>query len=75
MADYNVTRATRQILKRYRKEQPSLVLHLYPTHFRFQEQVSLFVVVVIVVFLEYYFYYSSMRVFKLQLNIHIFIAW
>lgn len=40
MASYNVTRFTRQVLKRYRKEPPSLVLHLYPTHFRFEHQVS-----------------------------------
>lgn len=61
MATYNVTRFTRQLLKRYRKgqsthsrvvhssrtplisssttEPPSLVLHLYPTHFRFEQQV------------------------------------
>ncbi|KAK4047739.1 Transcription factor spt20 [Microbotryomycetes sp. JL201] len=37
-ATYNVTRFTRQVLKRYRKEPPSLVLHLYPTHFRFEQQ-------------------------------------
>lgn len=38
-ATYNVTRFTRQVLKRHRKEPPSLVLHLYPTHFRFEQQV------------------------------------
>ncbi|KDE03039.1 hypothetical protein MVLG_06429 [Microbotryum lychnidis-dioicae p1A1 Lamole] len=37
-ATYNVTRFTRQVLKRYRKEPPSLVLHLYNTHFRFEQQ-------------------------------------
>ncbi|KAK4056874.1 Transcription factor spt20 [Microbotryomycetes sp. JL221] len=37
-ATYNVTRFTRQVLKRYRKEPPSLVLHLYQTHFRFEQQ-------------------------------------
>jgi hypothetical protein len=39
-ATYNITRFTRQVLKRYRKEPPSLVLHLYQTHFRFEQQVS-----------------------------------
>lgn len=39
-ASYNITRFTRQVLKRHRKEPPSLVLHLYPTHFRFEQQVS-----------------------------------
>lgn len=38
MATANVTRFTRQLLKRNRKEPPSLVLHLYPTHFRFEQQ-------------------------------------
>lgn len=38
-ASYNITRFTRQVLKRHRKEPPSLVLHLYPTHFRFEQQV------------------------------------
>lgn len=40
-ASYNITRFTRQVLKRHRKEPPSLVLHLYPTHFRFEQQVRL----------------------------------
>lgn len=39
MSSYNITRFTRQVLKRYRKEPPSLVVHLYPTHFRFDHQV------------------------------------
>jgi len=38
-ATYNVTRFTRQVLKRHRRAPPSLVIHLYPTHFRFEHQV------------------------------------
>ncbi|BGP02618.1 Transcription factor spt20 [Rhodotorula toruloides] len=37
-ATYNVTRFTRQVLKRHRRAPPSLVIHLYPTHFRFEHQ-------------------------------------
>ncbi|GAA6060514.1 hypothetical protein JCM10212_005595 [Sporobolomyces blumeae] len=37
-ATYNVTRFTRQVLKRHRRAPPSLVVHLYPTHFRFEHQ-------------------------------------
>ena len=40
MASYNVTKFTRQVLKRNRHGPPSLVLHLYPTYFRFEQQVS-----------------------------------
>jgi hypothetical protein len=39
MASYNVTKFTRQVLKRNRHGPPSLVLHLYPTYFRFEQQV------------------------------------
>ncbi|BGP16005.1 Transcription factor spt20 [Rhodosporidiobolus nylandii] len=37
-ATYNLTRFTRQVLKRHRRAPPSLVIHLYPTHFRFDGQ-------------------------------------
>ncbi|GAA5878592.1 hypothetical protein JCM16303_002134 [Sporobolomyces ruberrimus] len=37
-ATYNVTRFTRQVLKRYRRSPPSVVVHLYPNHFRFEHQ-------------------------------------
>jgi hypothetical protein len=40
-ATYNLTRFTRQVLKRHRRAPPSLVIHLYPTHFRFDGQVRL----------------------------------
>ena len=40
-ATYNVTRFTRQVLKRYRRSPPSVVVHLYPNHFRFEHQVTL----------------------------------
>lgn len=36
---YNEARWTRQFLKRHRKVTPSLVVHLYHTHFRFEQQV------------------------------------
>ena len=39
LASYNVTKFTRQVLKRNRHGPPSLVLHLYPTYFRFEQQV------------------------------------
>ncbi|KAL8279017.1 hypothetical protein RQP46_008686 [Phenoliferia psychrophenolica] len=35
---YNETRWTRQFLKRHRKVNPSLVVHLYHSHFRFEQQ-------------------------------------
>ncbi|KAM0748308.1 hypothetical protein T439DRAFT_328289 [Meredithblackwellia eburnea MCA 4105] len=35
---YNEARWTRQFLKRHRKANPSLVVHLYHTHFRFEQQ-------------------------------------
>jgi hypothetical protein len=38
-ATYNLTRFTRQVLKRHRRAPASLVIHLYPTHFRFDGQV------------------------------------
>ena len=37
-ATYNLTRFTRQVLKRHRRAPPSVVIHLYPTHFRFEHQ-------------------------------------
>ncbi|GAA6015066.1 hypothetical protein JCM11491_001647 [Sporobolomyces phaffii] len=37
-ATYNVTRFTRQVLKRYRRSPPSVVVHLYAAHFRFEHQ-------------------------------------
>ncbi|GAA5928719.1 Spt20p [Sporobolomyces koalae] len=37
-ATYNVTRFTRQVLKRHRRAPPSVVVHLYPNHFRFEHQ-------------------------------------
>ncbi|GAA5907800.1 Spt20p [Sporobolomyces salmoneus] len=37
-ATYNITRYTRQVLKRYRRSPPSVVVHLYPNHFRFEHQ-------------------------------------
>lgn len=39
---YNASRTTRQVLKRHRKEAPSLVLHLFTNNFRFEKQVSVF---------------------------------
>ena len=39
MSSYNEARWTRQFLKRHRKVNPSLVVHLYHTHFRFEQQV------------------------------------
>lgn len=35
---YNASRTTRQVLKRHRKEGPSLILHLYGNTFRFERQ-------------------------------------
>lgn len=35
---YNASRTTRQVLKRHRKEGPSLTLHLYANTFRFERQ-------------------------------------
>lgn len=40
MSTYNITRWTRQVLKRHRKSPPSVVVHLYPTFFRFEHQVG-----------------------------------
>lgn len=37
-ATYNLTRFTRQVLKRHRRAPPSVVIHLYATHFRFEHQ-------------------------------------
>lgn len=37
---YNASRTTRQVLKRHRKEGPSLTLHLHANTFRFERQVS-----------------------------------
>ena len=39
---YNQQRTVRQILKRHRKEPPSLVLHINNGHFHFAGQVGLF---------------------------------
>lgn len=36
---WNVPREARNILKRFRKKEPSLTVELYPNHFRFQHQV------------------------------------
>ena len=40
---YNTSRTTRQILRRHRKDQPSLILHLHNNHFRFERQNGMFV--------------------------------
>ena len=37
---YNHQRTNRQVLKRHRKDPPSLILHLNNGHFRFERQVS-----------------------------------
>ncbi|GAA5829040.1 hypothetical protein JCM5353_000877 [Sporobolomyces roseus] len=41
-ATYNVTRFTRQVLKRHRRAPPSIVVHLYPNHFRFEHSIGNF---------------------------------
>ncbi|EPQ31636.1 uncharacterized protein PFL1_00969 [Pseudozyma flocculosa PF-1] len=39
---YNFSRTNRQILRRHRKDRPSLVLHLHNSHFRFERQNGMF---------------------------------
>ncbi|CBQ68608.1 conserved hypothetical protein [Sporisorium reilianum SRZ2] len=39
---YNTSRTTRQILRRHRKDKPSLILHLHNHHFRFERQNGMF---------------------------------
>ncbi|GAC74933.1 hypothetical protein PANT_13c00071 [Moesziomyces antarcticus T-34] len=39
---YNTSRTTRQILRRHRKDKPSLILHLHNNHFRFERQNGMF---------------------------------
>lgn len=41
-SSHALNRATRQLLRKYAAHPPSLTLHLYPTHFRFEHQPGLF---------------------------------